>query len=380
MKQITKHLIFGLLFSAGQVLAGETRTECIGRLTFEVQEDIEWATFPVSSVTRISKAGGGGHAFSENVSGRSESGHYDYGSLTLYVTDIVARSELDDAANYIRGTGRLYQKELRKGIDIHKSRIPDLKEMGYGSDVIAEVESEIKQLEREIPLAHVYDHDLGIDDAYILGSKDVPSEVFLWRDQRIYYFTFSEPPKDSAERIKDLVARFRPRDLYEVPEGPGVCFPYGFIADDGKTSSEFKFSFRFTRTPNVIFSLLTVSPDNPFDVKPTVGTYDTDYRPGYDASKWKKSKIIERLYFGKRLAGLEGWRLDPKPGSGEQERAWFALAHIGGMIDPLLAVQVFTFQKGTDDLTDFTPPPEEVLPRLMNLTKTMKQTLDGADR
>lgn len=85
--------------------------------------------------------------------------------------------------------------------------------------------------------------------------------------------------------------------------------------------------------------------------------------------------IIERLYFGERLAGLEGWQLNPKPGSGEQERAWFAIAHRGGLIDPLLAVQIFTFKKGTDDLTDFTPPPETVIPRLQKLTKTMRMTL-----
>ncbi|MDG1583355.1 hypothetical protein P7A97_20235, partial [Pseudomonas sp. GOM6] len=66
----------------------------------------------------------------------------------------------------------------------------------------------------------------------------------------------------------------------------------------------------------------------------------------------------------------------PKPDSGEQERAWFAIAHRGGLIDPLLAVQIFTFKKGTDDLTDFTPPPETVIPRLQKLTKTMQLTLD----
>lgn len=90
----------------------------------------------------------------------------------------------------------------------------------------------------------------------------------------------------------------------------------------------------------------------------------------------EKSTFIERTYIGKRLAGLEGWRLDPKPGSGERERAWFGLAHTGGLFNPLIALQVFTFQKGTDDLIDFTPPPEEVIPRLKALTETIEQTLD----
>ncbi|HIZ49908.1 MAG TPA: hypothetical protein IAA18_02375, partial [Candidatus Pseudomonas excrementavium] len=67
---------------------------------------------------------------------------------------------------------------------------------------------------------------------------------------------------------------------------------------------------------------------------------------------------------------------DPKPDSGEQERAWFALAHTGGLLNPLIAVQIFTFQKGLDNLIDFTPPPEEVLPRWKALSESIRVTLD----
>ena len=171
------------------------------------------------------------------------------------------------------------------------------------------------------------------------------------------------------------MARFQPRELYEVPKGPGFCFSYGFIADDGKTAYSIKNSLRFTKTPNVIFTLINASANDPWQTKPTQGTYDSDYRPGYDAEKWSKTSFIERIQLGKRLAGLEGWRLDPKPGSGEQERAWFALAHRGGTGSPLLAVQMFTFQKGTDDLTELTPPPEEIIPRFKKLSESIRKDL-----
>lgn len=230
----------------------------------------------------------------------------------------------------------------------------------------------IKEVERKIPLAKVHDYDLGIPDAYFLGGHIAPGEALLWRNNRVYSFAFSKAGPDSAERIKALVARFQPRELYEVPKGPGFCFPYGFIADDGKTAYSIKNSLRFTRTPNVIFTFITASASDPWQTKPTQGTYDTDYRPGYDGSKWKKTSFIEPIQLGKRLAGLKGWRLDPKPGSGEQERAWFALAHRGGMISPLVAVQMFTFQKGTDNLTELTPPPEEVIPRFNKLSESIK--------
>ncbi|PNG05222.1 hypothetical protein CXK94_20560 [Stutzerimonas stutzeri] len=230
-------------------------------------------------------------------------------------------------------------------------------------------------MERSIPLTQVHEYDLGIPDAYFLGDHVSPGRAILWRNNRVYSFAFSQAGPDSAARIKALVERFQPRDLYEVPKGPGFCFPYGFIADDGQTAYSIKNSLRFTRTPNVIFTLIAASANDPWQTRPTEGTYDTDYRPGYDASRWKKTSFIERLYLGKRLAGLEGWRLDPKPGSGEQERAWFALAHRGGTGSPLLAVQMFTFQKGTDDLTELTPPPEEVIPRFRKLSESIKEAL-----
>lgn len=377
-------LAYGLLLVSGSALANPERQECLGRWTFQVAEDIEWATFPADAVTRLSDAGGGGHAFSKRVSGRGEAGGYVYGDgeTVVYVSDKTTREEFDMAANYVRGTGRRAQKKLQKEIEAHEGLVAELEELKRENKNITQgyidgFRRDIEQFKRDIPLAHVYDLDIGIPDAHILGSKHTPYHVFLWRNQRVYYFALTPSSEKTLPYVKELVSRFRTREMYEVPKEPGVCFPYGFIADDGKASHHFKFSFRFTRTPNVIFSLLTVSPDNANKIVPTTGTYDTDYRPGYDASKWKISPIVESLYFGKRLAGLEGWQLNPKPDSGEQERAWFAIAHRGGLIDPLLAMQIFTFKKGTDDLADFTPPPETVIPRLQKLTKTMQMTLDA---
>ncbi|HGP0213987.1 TPA: T6SS immunity protein Tli4 family protein [Pseudomonas aeruginosa] len=347
--------------------------ECLGRMTFGVPEQIEWATYDSSRVGQISK--GGGHNFTTEVTAVGDNGSYDYDRMTFYVSGKVDRERFDGASNYIKGTSRLYQKELIKKVKIKEWIINDLKERRYENNDIEEVKKEISELEEKIPLAKIYEHDLGIPDAHILGSKNIPFHVLLWRNQRVYYFKFSKPTQQSAQRIKDLIARFRTRELYEVPNEPGICFPYGFIADDGKTAYDLKNSLRFTRTPNVIFSLLTASANDPWQTRPTSGLYDSDFRPGYDRQKWKKSTLIDSLHIGKRLAAFEGWRLDPRPGSGEQERAWFGLAHTGGLLDPLVAIQVQTFQKGTDDLTDYTPPPEEVLPRLKALTRSIEQRL-----
>jgi len=373
MKTLFQYLSLGLLIPAGIVLADTPRQECIGRMTFDVPEEVQWAVYNADHTNRITE--GGGHGFTNKVYASSDNAHYDYDGLGIYVSDIVERDTFDGAARYIKGTAKLYQKELRKNLEIDKFRLKELPGLGYGQKEISELESVIEELERQIPLTKVHEYDLSIPDAYFLGDHVSPGRALLWRNNRVYSFVFSQAGPDSAERIKALVERFHPRELYEVPQGPGFCFPYGFIADDGKTAYSIKNSLRFTRTPNVIFTFVAASANDPWQTRPTEGTYDTDYRPGYDASKWKKTSFIERLYLGKRLAGLEGWRLDPKPGSGEQERAWFALAHRGGTGSPLLAVQMFTFQKGTDDLTELTPPPEEVIPRFRKLSESIENSL-----
>ena len=376
MKSFFRYLSLGLIIPAGMALADTPRQECLGRMTFDVPEDMQWAVYNADRTDRISE--GGGHGFTPKVYASGDAASYDYDGLTIFVSDIVERDTFDGAARYIKGSARLYQEELQRNLETERKLLGEIKELDIREntkttrEAVERFAKNIEEVERQIPLTKVYEFDLGIPDAYFLGDDISPADVLLWRNNRVYYFGFSKAGPDSAERIKALIARFQPRELYEVPKGPGFCFPYGFIADDGKTAYSIKNSLRFTKTPNVIFTLINASANDPWQTRPTQGTYDSDYRPGYDAEKWRKTSFIERIQLGKRLAGLEGWRLDPKPGSGEQERAWFALAHRGGTDSPIFAVQMFTFQKGTDDLTELTPPPEDVIPRFMKLSESIR--------
>jgi hypothetical protein len=54
-----------------------------------------------------------------------------------------------------------------------------------------------------------------------------------------------------------MVGRFRPRKSGEIPTDLGVCFPYGFIADDGKMITDIKQSLRWEDAPGVIYSIQT---------------------------------------------------------------------------------------------------------------------------
>ncbi|WP_339490367.1 T6SS immunity protein Tli4 family protein [Pseudomonas sp. EL_65y_Pfl2_R95] len=369
-----------LLLPTQFVHADANRKECIGRLTFDVTEDMKWATFNAAYVDRITD--GGGQGFSKKVGAPGDHANYgDNEGPVIYVSDIVERSMLSHAVDYRKGTSRRGQASSEKQVDTYSDMIASLKKsVAEGQDIpdeyIKSIEQDREVLRKKIPLTQTYEHDIGLNipDAYFLGTKTSIYYVLLWRNNRVYFFDFRGNDKNRVQRIKDLIARFEPRDLYQVPEGPGFCFPYGFIHDDGKTKYSIKNSLRFTREPNVIFTILNASPGDPY-MKATSGTYNTDYRPGYDRENWEKTEFVEPLYFDRRLAGMDGWRLDPKPGSAEKERAWFGLAKTGGLTTPLIAVQAKTFKQGTDDLTGLTPPPEVLMPSLKALTKSMKQTL-----
>lgn len=371
MKSLQR-LCLCLLLPTAIAHAETSRQECVGRLTFAVPEDMQWAVAPAFAEGHI-----GGQSFSENVRTYGKSGTYGYGKdrVLIHVTDKISRQEFEDRFTYDREMPSLAELNIRKKIESHKDLIKELKKDGHPAEYIAGFETDLKKLEKQLSDAPTVEYDLGIADAHFRGDKYGIARALLWRNERIYAFGFGENYFYNPDRIKAFIAHFQPRELYAVPKGPGFCFPYGFIADDGKATYTTKNSLRFTRTPNVVIAIINAAAGDPEETKPTLGTYNDSYNPGYDASNWKKTEFLEPLHIGSKKANLIGWRLDPKPGSEKIDRAWFGLAHTGGLINPLIAIQVSTFEQGTDDLKDPTSAPEEVLPSLKALSKSLKQTL-----
>lgn len=78
-----KRVLMGLiLLSSSNITWAEAPSskyqECLGRVTFEIPEEMEWATYDASRVWQISK---GGHNFTAEVTAVGDNGSYDYDSM-----------------------------------------------------------------------------------------------------------------------------------------------------------------------------------------------------------------------------------------------------------------------------------------------------------
>jgi hypothetical protein len=97
-------------------------------------------------------------------------------------------------------------------------------------------------------------------------------------------------PQHAEANYAAIISGLRARDLFSIPSEAGVCFPYAFIRDDGKTRRHIATTYRLGEHPDVTVMLkdttaLEVDPKaNPdiYDAKAQSdsfwGRYDSAYR------------------------------------------------------------------------------------------------------
>jgi hypothetical protein len=87
--------------------------------------------------------------------------------------------------------------------------------------------------------------------------------AYLTRGDYIYIFESEEKMKSPSDKeahkrnFSSMLAKFRTRAPNEIPTEPGVCLPYGFIPDDGRTVVEFKQTLRYPDAPGVLYTIET---------------------------------------------------------------------------------------------------------------------------
>ena len=96
---------------------------------------------------------------------------------------------------------------------------------------------------------------LGISGPFDFSAK-------LWENGRIYTFQFGmEHGKPRSEQASlepaalDFLSRFRSRAEHEIPDEPGVCIPFGFIADSGHEPFDFGYGWRPAGNRSIVYRI-----------------------------------------------------------------------------------------------------------------------------
>ena len=86
------------------------------------------------------------------------------------------------------------------------------------------------------------------------------SDAYLYKDGRIYGFESTGQDNQSLYKShrEYFLANFSPRPDFKLPAQQGICFPYGFIKDDGSKPHYVSVAMRLLDNPDVeiVFMIL----------------------------------------------------------------------------------------------------------------------------
>ena len=135
----------------------------------------------------------------------------------------------------------------------------------------------IERLERAIERIKAeykeFDPQLPDSIGYWTGTKAEKSfehdksvfRSYLFRKDHVFTFEstqYLKPPvtmEKQEQQFRALLASFRTREMHEIPSELGICIPYGFLPDDGRTAVEIKQSLRWADAPSVLYTIETGS-------------------------------------------------------------------------------------------------------------------------
>ncbi|MFS2159535.1 hypothetical protein ACCD10_19565 [Pseudomonas sp. Pseusp122] len=308
----------------------QTRTQCLGRSVFELQTDIVWH---LMDFRRFGHGNTGPGGYSPDVGQLAK--QLSYGrdptnaafslvaievspKTTIDIYEAVVRSEspskleskervVQEKINEIshvatgdleRSDPELYRKLLKEELALEKKLkrishvqteiftlrkydIPLRREKNLPTE---KMEAELKAYEEEYDsyptderYAKEMAFDFGVPGVYG-GPYPDKLVVVLWRDDRVYKFTFGDTDRNSGhpdvfEKLvlaaRELLSRFRTRSEFEIPQEPGFCIPFGFIADNGKEPYSVTMAWHPVDNHELLYSLsLSSSIDKAMDLLP----------------------------------------------------------------------------------------------------------------
>ena len=244
----------------------EVTEECLGRIVWSSDKDLTWSVYRDRNAEFT-------HSFSKNVFSRGD--EIRFGNTQIAVHEIepaVKQAILDSLPQnilvYLKNKLALADAELKKQ---EKRRSNGFKEQEAYEDILMTVENTKKTI-REIVDKHK-PFSAGLPDSYGYQAEEEEASgngdrysiyrAYLFRSDYVYTFESKEvvTEKNSAElnrnRFLAQLAKFRTRRLNEIPAEPGVCIPFGFLPDDGRTITDIKQSVRWADAPGVLYTIHT---------------------------------------------------------------------------------------------------------------------------
>jgi hypothetical protein len=159
----------------------------------------------------------------------------------------------------IRVTEHLIRGKKEKDIEWITQAGQEIKDINFEK---SRVEKLFNNLELGIPESYGYMRETagGLNRGELSKSEQT-YDAILNRNNQVFYFNYkatgddAKDPAASRKKFVDIVRAFRPRKLFDIPNERGVCFPYGFIADDGTRKANMEVALRFADVPSVLYSV-----------------------------------------------------------------------------------------------------------------------------
>lgn len=362
------------------VPAADARSECLGRVVFEVgsKSELAWGLPRGRSNEQVL-------GFSRLLRGAHDG--IQIGNVAVVVIAGANQKTILDMQGSVDDDKHIALQDFDETIQVKKLAAEDLARQleyphikadakateDYKADILERLEQarqyEIrkKNLDKDW---HPTDWGLPDSTGYIAGPT---LYAFLLRGGYAFQFmsTGGEGEAPFEQRVaafKDLLGRFEPRSLYQVPNKAGVCIPHGFIADDGKGPFNADVSFRYADSPGVIYTLSTG----------VVG--ERNYEPNDPlieaTSRATVSAVIGNSYGRKlKVLGPKSTKIGARGGllggisTAEGAPGYSVYAGVGGVpgsqVLPHIALNMRSFDKQTapDDVKVDPPPFEQSLQR-----------------
>ena len=265
-------------------LAAGAKSECFGRLAFEVSGEVHWPTYFLwqNSDTIFNRT------FSPKIGDPGDT--MRFGDVRIAVigstSDVNKERVFEDTPDArvknlqesIRDTRAFVadQKKSAKDSESTRRKIERAEEsIGSREETIRELLEKFGNFDPGLPESQGYStsKSYGSDET----NRYSVLRAYLTRGEHIFIFESEEKMNTPADleahkrHFSTLLAKFRTRAPNEIPVEPGVCFPFGFIPDDGRTVVEFKQSLRYPDAPGVLYTIETGTV-HPRRLKPTILT------------------------------------------------------------------------------------------------------------